>query len=933
MSKRQCFALPPSSVKPKSLTTRLSETHGFDPSNQARFMTRLVTKLFDEFHWLKKWEDTASTWFSAEGGVQRGLDPADSGLARMRTAAQSNALVEHTLTDGQLRFDPEDGTFHPKEGRALKQIWGDAYKAGVEPQFKAFLYASRVEETSSKKGVSSGWKQEEIDAAKAYGKTEVAPGKTIESLANEVHDWMRSFLDIAEAAGIIDPSARAGWEEANYIPFLLEKSLARPFEQSGGYGAFAENSKAVSFDNQNFFDQAGGMANLNAALTKADPDIYQRKDFKEGMYHQDVMEGLVRMSKHLLQMSVKNSAARKTLENFTNPDYGDISTKRYSAEEYEKLKNKGGKKFLTALEGGKTVYFEVVDPELYNMMTNFGADKYKRFSQHPVIKALFVTPSRLFSSFITRAPEFLGVNPLRDSMALWATGTAGDATSSRDAFVDAVANIGKNYRDMGRTFYDFFGNEVTKLTRDPELMAMSAAGLAGAGYYGTEAGDIARNIGGEIRSESSKFRTINPVEWYRWMGKVAAVGELRTRRTKYDQVMKAGGTHAEAVQRSLDLINYSNRGSSELLGFFLDTVPFLKARMSGLYKLGRTLSTLPHADKSKRQRILAASVFHRTAIMAIASSLMYMYNMTENKDRYESLDENQRDAYWHMWLGDYHVQIPKPFEIGALAGALPERAADLLTGKGTMGDFGDFMMRTLINNFQLAQLPHTLVPIKEQLENKVGYTQRPIVSAAQEEVEPEAQYTASTSETAKQLADLAPDNAPDWMRSPSRIQHLLDSYFATMGEYAVFATDSMLRAAGKTSNPPAEHTDRLPGLNAVGRLVRKEPADRPRSTKYVASYYDFQRKLDRMNNTIMNYRKLGKYKKADDLQKKFQEDAATYYKGRGLSQYLSAISQQQRRVFESDTMTPDQKRKEIDRLRIQSNKAIETFEKERRKNK
>ncbi|MEI7308699.1 LPD38 domain-containing protein [Pectobacterium carotovorum] len=30
-------------------------------------------------------------------------------------------------------------------------------------------------------------------------------------------------------------------------------------------------------------------------------------------------------------------------------------------------------------------------------------------------------------------------------------------------------------------------------------------------------------------------------------------------------------------------------------------------------------------------------------------------------ERYEELPDWDKDAYWHVWIGDQHVRFPKPF--------------------------------------------------------------------------------------------------------------------------------------------------------------------------------------------------------------------------------------------------------------------------------
>lgn len=920
----------PTSFERRSYKDRMIRRFGGDEKKaKGVAQTILVKKLFDKHIFFKRLEEANGEWNSAVAGKQLGRHPMDSGYQALLNYEQRHNIFQHLIRMGSLKMNGQTGEMSPIEGtRGLEAIWKDAYQGKGEHTLAAYLFASRAADTLKTKGIDPGahWSKDTLAHAVLQGDKvlELPDGRkvTVKQLGEEVQTFVRHGLRMLEDAGVLDPEAVKKWEEAMYVPFLLEESLSRIYDDQGDMGVFTDSAHAPDFGDASYMDQVGRVGKLTEALTSAEADIYKRGSWKEGMEYTDILEGIAKMQKHMVAMSLKNRAARRNLEIMASMD--NPVAERLGTEVPKNMRTT-----VSVLENGKKVYYKITDPVAYEFITNFGADKFQKFSQNPTVKALFVTPARLFADFIVRGPEFLLVNPVRDFLGAWATGIAGDTTSSRDAFVSAAKGMKNAYVGMFKTIFDFASGEVKEITRNPTMLKLSAAGLSGAGHYGSSARDVAGNIRGNIKSKSGKFRFINPLEYYKWMEHVGAVSELHARKMIYDQVKKHGGSETEAIARSMDLINYSKRGDSAVFGFLLDTVPFLSARMSGLDKLGRSLTTMPHKDRGTKAQLLASSVLTRMSMMALASSLLYAYNQLENKDRFDSLEKNTRDGYWHTWIGDTHLQLAKPFEAGLLGGSLPERLLDLTTGNNSLPEFAEFFWRNMVNTFQIAQPPHSLGPIIEQGMNKVRYSERPIVSPSAEGFEPEAQYTAGTSLTAKKVADAMPASAPDWARSPARIQHLLDSYLATVGEYSVMVTDMLLRQATGDQSL-ANNIMQQPGLRAIGRFVKYEPETTPVSNKYVASYYDFQNEMEASYNTMRNYQKLGRVDKAKEVEKRFKPNAAKYFEGKGVGKAVAAMRAEQKRVAESRTIAPSAKRERIDKLTVRINKMLSDFEKGRK---
>ncbi|WP_163369322.1 LPD38 domain-containing protein [Endozoicomonas acroporae] len=90
-----------------------------------------------------------------------------------------------------------------------------------------------------------------------------------------------------------------------------------------------------------------------------------------------------------------------------------------------------------------------------------------------------------------------------------------------------------------------------------------------------------------------------------------------------------------------------------------------------------------------------------------------------------------------------------------------------------------------MNVFNLDPIPQIIKPIWEVSENRDRFSDRHILSMRLQNLKPEAQYDPYTSDTLKELVQWIPEEAPDWMRSPKKLEHLIRGYFGSLGSYTL----------------------------------------------------------------------------------------------------------------------------------------------------
>ena len=121
-------------------------------------------------------------------------------------------------------------------------------------------------------------------------------------------------------------------------------------------------------------------------------------------------------------------------------------------------------------------------------------------------------------------------------------------------------------------------------------------------------------------------------------------GESVNRAVIYDRARAAGKSHLEASYEARDLLDFTMSGKWAAVRLLTQTVPFLNARIQGLYRLGRGAKANPH-------RFSAV-----TGAVALASVALYLAQRDDEDYRalasalQEQLDRAVTNAFSHSFL-------------------------------------------------------------------------------------------------------------------------------------------------------------------------------------------------------------------------------------------------------------------------------------------
>jgi len=846
--------------------------------------TELKQKLLDSFASIKRLE-------RATFGQGANLDASVSAYKAARLTKNLPSVMDYLMNHGSLEY--RNGSMSMKPGaKGLLQIFKPLMDAGTLRLWEGYATAFRSDrllqegkETNfgrTQDPVTGQWTwdaataRREIDALLALGKQypefEVARQGYVE--------FQTSILDVAEGAGLIGADQRATWEKSDYVPFY------RIAENLEGKGPGKRRGIA---------DQRSGI-----------------KKLKGGAAPVAIMENIVRNIESLVDASFKNIAMQRVAdladgnndmlvkipykavpfkasvtEVLDELEKAGIDTSGLSTDEaaefvrFWRMKAPKGKDVVSVMVDGKAIYYRVKDAALLRSVQSMGP------RVHSWWMSALMAPKNALTALVTLDPEFMVANTIRDSFSAW-------------VISDTPIKPG----------YDTAIGLLKSLRNDPSKLSVMAAG-GGAGHYNNlregRVRDYIRRLTPAARKTFLESIIDTPKKLGRIYADIGRATENANRLAIADSVKKRGGTDAEAAFQALDIMDFGLRGDSALLGFFLDTVPFLNARMQGLYKLGRASGIgqgdgatkyLPHA------RIATYGAIITGATLALLGS-------NWDDERYWELPEWERDIYYHFWLGGQHIRIPKPFEVGQILSTVPERMFEFMgkTGDGKL--LAKRMLTMLSETFAMNPLPQVMKPAAERAMNFNTFTGLPIISRGDEFKQPEQQFNVFTSESLREMAEAMPDFAPEWMRSPKTLEHFVRGYFGSLGMYALTASDAITRAAtGAPDDPEVKAGD-------WWVMKRFAPSSDMRETKYVAQFYDMHREITGLTRQIKELQKT-----APEEARALQEANAQslQFASRSDSTYsvLQSLRKQQEQIYASDD-TPEGKRRRLAALATRRN--------------
>ena len=673
-----------------------------------------------------------------------------------------------------------------------------------------------------------------------------------QKVADEWREYNGAMLDLMAGGGLItQESADHFKQDPYYIPFYREI-----VDETG------EIDVAAPFTKRGLSHQKDGIEALKGGASNL----------------QDPLKNMLMNVTRAIDASVKNNALRRIVDEVDVGAEGAVLSVAYEG-------NRSGSNVIRVRRDGENEYYRVHD------LGVLGALSAMNDMQRNTLTRALGIPKRLLTAGVTATPTFMLRNAIRDITASW--------MQSEDVKWQADKAMGQF-------------SDALKLDDDTIDMMMAGSAFMGGYRYSNDATSNAQALREQLRAKGMGTAEIDGYmsslfdgskrawEWYREKGERF---ENMSRLKLFKDARESGLSYVDAAYRAKDLMDFSLHGRAQIMHFLIQTVPFMNARIQGLYKLGRV------GANQKNMAELSQMVAFKGAMLAAATLALYALN--EDDDDYQALPDWDKDANWHIFLDGEHLRIPKPFELGLFFSTIPERAARLANGDDDARAFFKSIGTNLIETLSMNPVPQALMPATEAALNYDVFRGRAIDNQSDMGSLPGSRQSLYTSELAKGIGALLEEAGYTGdMASPKRIDHLIKGYTGSMGISLLSATDSVLQILQGRTLPELNQRD----YPVVGWFAR---GDDPGQTRYGDEFY---RLMERANQA---YRTLNDPELDDSRRERVLEDYHAELKGRSMlnttSRKLSKLRKQREAIFRDDELSASEKRVRLNSIQALMN--------------
>lgn len=833
---------------------------------------------------------------AANGGML--LDAAQSAYKSAWMAKNNEQITAGVMKLGVPEF--RSGTFTPVAGRkGLLDIFSPLYKTldgkAQDILWEGYAMARRSSELIQQTNKDGTSREKLLDQADINHLLDLETKYPhFKKVFDEYQAFNKQLLDLAVERGTLSKDSADLWSKNMYVPFyrhMDDQNESNEWRTGKGIaGKRVTSMKLTGSDKmvepiiENIIKNTGSILDkvyANEAMRRvvALTDGIGMEKVKIPWEGQELSAGEIEKALGRIGLHVGSKVNGKYLNHVAAADMDKLVT-------FFKMTKPQGPDIISVMEGGKPYYYRVNDTQLYRAVTAF--NDIGSFDK--VLGAILGVPKKLITAGVTLDPRFMYRNLIRDGMTAWAqTGTNPNMVKGMSANIKEIATDGAFLNRLRVAGYN--GNEYFKLNEMRDFME---------------------------QMHGKKWTLLStPKQLWRGYHKIGAISEQMNRMRIAKHTIENGGSMAEAAWQAQNTLNFSMRGDSRAFQLLIRAVPFLNARVQGLSRLydgatGRDVTV-------DRQRAVTSFLMKMAGVMAAGGALT-AYNWDDK--RYQRIPDAAKDTYYHFFIGDHHFTIPKPFEIGTLMTTLPERTARWMGGKDNDRTYVESLQRMFGSVFSFDPTPQIVKPWIEDWANKDSFSGAPIVNQQLSGLQAPAQYNPQTSPTIKAIAHKMPWFAPDVLRSPVRLEHMIHGYTAQIGQYAVQAADAIARGTGAApAGPQSRYGNKW--LGAVeGTFGQGEDATDPRN-KYMQQLYDAQDNVDAAYKTFDAYVKQGRIEEARELMHTSKTPLAYRNAIKATVKEMGELRKIETSIYADEHMSEAQKREQLNKITAVKQKYLE----------
>lgn len=376
------------------------------------------------------------------------------------------------------------------------------------------------------------------------------------------------------------------------------------------------------------------------------------------------------------------------------------------------------------------------------------------------------------------------------------------------------------------------------------------------------------------------------------LGSFGEATEAIPRFAEFMSSMEKYGDTAKAIADAAEItVNFARAG--EVTKTLDAWTLYLNAAVQGIDKFARTMKAHPLRTSARSIGVVGAPY----ALLMVANW---------NNPHYQDLNDRTKQNYFCIpnMAGEYDeqgnaktfIKIPVNREYGTIFASSLDVIGDYITGKADpLNGFSDTVKENFLPPNPLTD--NVLAPIYYNLPNNTDFAGRKIVPTNMENLSPELQQDYSTSGLAKGVSKAASNlNIPsDTLRSPKKVDYLIDSFGGYLGQIGQAATDQSIESTG----------DRVKGAT-IDPFIDRFSADPRFSSGVVSDFYDDKETAERAYNDI-------KFTTGDKGQEYVANKVYT-----AIQSELSDLSKQEKEIL-SGNLSNSEKDRKIKEIREQRN--------------
>lgn len=812
-------------------------------------------------------------------GVARYLPFAEGAMKISEFAQQRSGRMQQFIEHGPPVLGAEGEITIDNSIGGLRTIFEPIGTGEKYAKFQMYVYAQRARRLKAE-GRENLMSEADIQEGLSYG----AQNPEFERVFNNYKAFNDKVMQFMVDTGAIDAQTKRKLTgTADYVPFyrIIEDEL-----YTEGFFGQLKTAKKGTYGTTSAFDNPD--AQIKSAISELKGGDQNIGDLYENVY---------KNVNALVNAGYQNLATQRivslTEDMKRNGMYDEVDQPKHITSS-EAVNNNN---HITYRKNGKTMFYDVgSDGELLQAMRSFTP------VQMQGIFAGMQGMGRFFRSAITMTPPFMIANFLRGDMAGYVT-----VDAPLRPMVDSAIGLKNALKD-------------TETVQEMKTLA---------GFGGYSFGDnkdfskkmkrfYRRHQGYDIIDSDRKLEAMMQYALDKGANLIDAVNtggeatENATREGIYRRLRDSGMSKADAAYEALNLINYSRKGNpNDALGMTLATlvplVPFLNARLQGLYRTGAAFGVEADAKSTIRK-----------GLGMFALSMAY-YAAASQHDEWDKEPLHRKLNYYIFYIGDKKFLLPKPFEIGAIFSTIPELIIDGIRKKD--GELvADGVTQTLLNTFSFNPIPQAIKPIIEVGTNYDFFRGREVESMGVRGLPTGQRAYSNTSEFAKMIGQISKYVGI----SPIEVEQLINGYIGSMGSYLYAGMDSILGMFGTVPEKPAGiFGDSLPAdfANFLGLQRFVKPQDVDPANQYMTDFYEMKREADEVVRGINRLREEGNYEEARDLERDNMNLVSVRSQLNAKYEILNTINDQISGV-RSSGRTPTEKRTLINRLIKQRNRVV-----------